>query len=347
MTRPPSPTVSVVMPVYNGRSHLASSLSAVMGIDDPRLLEVIVVDDGSSDGSAAFAAELGASVLSSGGRQTGPAAARNVAARQAVGDLLVFIDADVVPHADALARIVECFDQPDVVAVFGSYDEHPRHPGFMSQYMNLRHHHGHQSASLDADTFWAGLGAVRRTAFQAVGGFDAERFPVPSVEDIELGGRLRAAGGRIRRDPSIQGKHLKQWSFAGVVHTDVFRRALPWAQLMLENPGAFGDLNLRASERLKAVLAGALAMATLLALGGLLSAWVPVALAASAWLATRSLTSRFAQTNGWWFALRALFIHQLYYLYSTAAYVLSVVRWHWLRRGGARGGGGAGPGSSG
>src|SRR5205807_8681242 len=66
--------------------------------------------------------------------------------------------------------------------------------------------------TLFRSTFWAGLGAVRRDAFEAVGGFDAERYLVPSVEDIDLGARLATTGHRIELDPAVQGTHLKAWS---------------------------------------------------------------------------------------------------------------------------------------
>ena len=93
------------MPVYEARRFLESSLPPLLRIDDPRLLEVIVVDDGSSDGSGEFAAELGARVLASGGR-LGPSAARNVGAAEARGEVLLFVDSDVVLHDDAFERIV-------------------------------------------------------------------------------------------------------------------------------------------------------------------------------------------------------------------------------------------------
>ena len=57
----------------------------------------------------------------------------------------------------------------------------------VSQYRNLLHHFVHQHGHAEASTFWAGCGAIRRAAFDAVGGFDAARFPRPSIEDIELG----------------------------------------------------------------------------------------------------------------------------------------------------------------
>jgi len=327
----PAPALSVVMPVRDGRPHLEASLPALLRSGGERLLEVIVVDDGSQDGSGERASELGARVLRSGGR-LGPAAARNVGAAEAPGDVVLFVDADVVVHPDALGRIADAFADPGTVAVFGSYDDRPPQRGFASQYMNLRHHHVHRTPAEDASTFWAGLGAVRREAFLAAGGFDAKRFPHPSVEDIELAPRLRAGGGRIRRVPGIQGTHLKRWSVGDVLRTDLLRRAIPWARLMQERPGAYTDLNVGRSERLRAALAGALAAGAVLAAAGLVSGWIPLALLGAAALANRPLLALFWRTNGAWFALRGLLFHQLYYLYGAGA-------WAWClasRRGQAR-----------
>jgi GT2 family glycosyltransferase len=318
-------TLSVVMPVYNGLRYLRKSLPPLLANRDEELLEVLVVDDGSSDGSGDFARECGARVIPSGGR-LGPAAARNVAVREARGEIALFVDADVVVHPDAVNRMIRAFPDPETVAVFGSYDDSPADRGFSSLYMNLRHHTVHQRPSENAQTFWAGLGAVRRDAFLAVGGFDAERYAIPSIEDIELGRRLREAGGRIRRLPEIQAKHLKQWSLRGVIHTDIFCRGLPWARLMMEHPGSFSDLNVQTGERLKALIALCLVLSTLAAIAGIGPIWLPAALFAAALIANRELTAVFARAGGWWLALRGLLFHQLYYLYSGAVYVFSVIQ---------------------
>ena len=84
----------------------------------------------------------------------------------------------------------------------------------MSAFRNLLHHHVHQTGAGPADTFWTGLGAVRRAAFLDIGGFDEARYPHPSVEDIDLGRRLSDAGQPILLDPTIQGTHLKAWTLA-------------------------------------------------------------------------------------------------------------------------------------
>lgn len=185
----------------------------------------------------------------------GPALARNLGAEQARGDVLLFVDADVVAHQDAVTRVREAFARDDALAaVFGSYDDEPWDPGVVSGFRNLLHHHVHQTSSAQATTFWAGLGAVRRTAFLAVGGFDAERFRVPSIEDIDLGMRLTAAGADIRLDHRLQGTHLKTWRLGSMLATDFARRGVPWVALRLHARSAPATLNLTWRHRASASL---------------------------------------------------------------------------------------------
>ena len=152
--------------------------------------------------------------------------------------MLVFVDSDVEVHADALARIRAAFaDDPGLTAVFGSYDDAPP-GGTVAAFRNLLHHHVHQRGAGPASTFWSGLGAIRRDAFLAAGGFDGERFPHPSIEDVDLGARLVADGARIVLDPAIQGTHLKAWTLRSMVRTDFARRGVPWVALLLRSGGS-------------------------------------------------------------------------------------------------------------
>jgi hypothetical protein len=244
--------VSAVVPAYGNVAHLRRCLAAVRS-QSVAAAEIIVVDDASrEDLSGSVGDEVRFLRLP---RNAGPAAARNQGARLARGDVLLFVDSDVVVPPTTVKRIEAAFrDDPNLAAIFGSYDAQPSERTTVSQYRNLLHHYVHQTANREASTFWAGCGAIRRDVFQQVGGFDERRYRRSSIEDIELGYRLRTGGHRVRLDPSLQVTHLKRWTLASMLATDVGRRAFPWSQLILERGQAPDDLNLRVDQRISVAL---------------------------------------------------------------------------------------------
>lgn len=321
------PLISVIMPVYNGVDFIVRSLPPLVAMARRgEVAEVIVVDDTSTDETMAVASGLGARVIPSGGR-LGPGAARNLAVHEARGNVVWFVDADVIVHDDAVQYINEALADPGVVAVFGSYDDRPPAQNFLSQYKNLVHHFYHHRGRREATTFWSGCGAARTDAFLAAGGFDVERFKRPSIEDIELGYRLRNAGGRIVLNPEFQGTHLKVWRFINLLHTEIFCRAIPWSRLMLEQPGMTDDLNVSPMEQLRAALAGGLVLVVFAVLSGLLPWWSLLLLLAAVAIANRRLLMLFLRRKGVLFACAGLLFHQLYYLYSSAAFVYTWLEW--------------------
>jgi hypothetical protein len=245
----------------------------------------------------------------------GPAAARNAGSEETAAQVVVFVDSDVEVDAEALARIERRFrDDPGLAAVFGAYDDDPADPGLASRYRNLLHHHVHAGAAGEAETFWAGLGAVRREAFEAAGGFDADRYPRASVEDIELGMRLRRQGARIILDPQVRGRHLKRWTVASMVETDFGRRGVPWMRLVLREGSGSTVLNLGWRRRLSAATSVAL-------LGGLIAR--RPRLAAAALLANlaldRDLYALLARRGGPRLLAAGIGLHQLHQLCAAAS----------------------------
>lgn len=341
MNAAPIPLLSVIVPALDGARMLAESLPALCASDLPRSdWELIVVDDASTDGTAEVAARFADRVIRLDGPANGPAFARNRGCEAARGDILVFVDADVCVHPDVLRKFLDTLSDapgmsaasgvsaapqvggaPQVGAVFGAYDTAPRAPGLVSQYRNLLHHYVHASQAGDADTFWAGCGAVRRSAFLEAGGFDAQRYGRPQIEDIELGYRLRENGCRIMLRPDIQATHLKRWTLCGMVLNDVRDRGIPWMRLLLEREAmGAGTLNVRAEERL---LTGTAALGLVAFVAApVLGSWLLAAFGGACILLilvrNLALFRWFAQVRGPRLALGVVPLRLLYYLLNAA-----------------------------
>jgi GT2 family glycosyltransferase len=311
--------VSVVIPAYENAAGLAECLQAlVASVESP--LEIIVVDDGSGDDTSAVASRLGARALRLE-RNSGAGAARNHGARAASGEILLFVDSDVVVGPDTVGHVARLFaERADVDAVFGSYDDAPRAPGLVSQFRNLLHHFVHQQGEPEASTFWAGCGAIRRAVFEGVGGFDTGRYG-RSIEDIELGYRLRDAGHRILLDRDLRVTHLKRWTLGSFLRTDVFLRAIPWSSLILQRRASLDHLNLKAGQRVSVLLA--LLAAAAIPLSVVRPEMLAVAAAATIGLvlANRKLLAFFARQRGFAFSVATVPLLLLHYVASGLGYL--------------------------
>ena len=325
-----SPRISVVVPACNSRLHLPRCLEALARSEYVQF-EVIVVDDCSTDDTAQVAVRYGARCFRTPQRM-GPAGARNLGAQAAGGEILLFVDADVAVTPETLRLVAEdLVCDPELAAVFGSYDDKPAWTSFISQYKNLMHHYVHQTSSETASTFWAGCGAMRKKVFEEFRGFDAETYFTPSIEDIALGLKLTQSGRRIRLDKRIEVKHLKQWTVRNLLRADILYRAIPWTRLILNSRQIPRDLNLTYASRGSSLLAGLLALGCLLlpfSLGGLMRVRPAILFAGLAFIAlllvflNRKVYEFFLRKRGLWFAVRAALAHWAYYLYSGVTFLL-------------------------
>jgi glycosyltransferase involved in cell wall biosynthesis len=317
--------ISVIIPVHNGGPLLDRCLTALQQTLYESW-ECIVVEDGSTDNSVEIAYAHEARLVTGMARRLGPAQARNIGAQIACGDILFFIDADVLVQPGTVGHVAATMQaDPELAACFGSYDDQPSAPGFLSQYRNLLHHYVHQHSNIDASTLWSGCGAIRREIFLATGGFNEHLYERPSIEDLELGYRLQAAGHRVQLEKLLQVKHMKRWTPRQMLITDVRDRALPWTRLILQGGGAPNDLNLNISQRLST----AVAFAGLFGLGlTLFSRWswllVFLAMLLLFWL-NWSFYQFLWQKRGLRFMLMALPWHWFYFVYSGAAFLAGVL----------------------
>lgn len=318
----PPPRLSVIVPAYQCAASLRRCLDAIAQSDLSRHdWELLVVDDGSTDETSAIAETMADVVLRTADGPRGPAHARNVGAHAARGAVLVFVDADVLVAPSTLRGFASRLDaDAELTAVFGSYDDRPTEPGLVSQYRNLLHHRTHTVHAGVAETFWAGCGAIRRTAFLEAGGFDAARYPRPQVEDIELGYRLCDGGARILLAPDLTGTHLKRWTLGGMVRTDFADRAVPWTRLLLERrlDPSHAPLNLSWLQRLFTASAGIAMLSLPLALltGTLGWGWIGLACLVVVVIGNLPLFGFLASRRGWQFALGTVPLHLVHYAVS-------------------------------
>ena len=209
------PLVSVIIPAYQAAEHLGLCLEALANQSAPATsYEVLVVDDASSDGTAALAHAQGARVLrhrSNGGA----AAARNTGAAQARGDILLFLDSDLVPDSQIVDQVVALFATNEnagplrVRCATGRYAVEPANDTAFARYKALWTWFSWErtaSQSGESSHLQGALCAVERALFQQIGGFDI-RYAGGSVEDYEISERLRAQGARIIFDDGIRGRH--------------------------------------------------------------------------------------------------------------------------------------------
>jgi glycosyltransferase involved in cell wall biosynthesis len=213
-------TFTAVVPVHNSSRTLSSCLEALR-ISGGNDLEIVVVDDGSKDDSV-NAAKPFADKTVQFQDSYGPAKARNAGARLASGDIVVFVDADVLVPDHAFELLRTRFEADDcLTAVQGVYALMCPHENAASQYKNLYYHYSWMKRIRNpylasAASFFF---AIRKTAFVKMSGFD-EDIRQPTVEDADLGFRLHVRGHRVLLERDLQIVHDRRYHVQELVNYD-------------------------------------------------------------------------------------------------------------------------------
>jgi glycosyltransferase involved in cell wall biosynthesis len=194
--------ISIVIPAFNAESTLAECLSACLAQSYPDV-EVIVVDDGSVDGSAEVAQGFDVTYVHQ--ENAGPAAARNRGVGVASGEIVALTDSDCIAEPTWIEELVKGFDGDDVVAVGGTYgiaNSSSPLACMIHEEMMIRH----EQFGDTVDFLGSFNVAYRRDNYLEVGGFD-ESFSAASGEDNDLAYRLHDAGGVMRFVPGAVVNH--------------------------------------------------------------------------------------------------------------------------------------------
>ena len=213
--------ISVIIPVFNGEDTLAGCLDAVYASTYGDF-EVIVVDDGSTDGSLDVASRYPCRVLALP-RNVGAARAKNQGAVSALGEALFFTDADVHVQPASLGLVAESLADHQVDVVVGLLGEHCPYPDFASQFKNLWMHYTYRRQPRRVGLFFTSAAAIRREIFVAEGGFNPHYAGASITEDIEFGQRLLGRGYAIVMDQRLTVEHQKRYTMHEVLRTDLYR----------------------------------------------------------------------------------------------------------------------------
>jgi len=215
--------ISLIIPTYNGGTTLRQCLEAAFRSEYPDY-EVIVVDDCSTDETSQIAGEFPCHVICHE-RNRGAAVAKNTGAAAAAGEVLFFIDSDVIIRPDALSLVAEDLQDPSVDAVVGLLDKEMPYPEFGSQFKNLWMHYTYARLPEYVGVFYTSAAAARKEVFQRLGGFDEHYAGASITEDIELGMRLLSEGRRVKLDKRLTVVHLKKYTLLSLIRTDIARSA--------------------------------------------------------------------------------------------------------------------------
>ncbi len=180
-----TPRVSIIVPVYNGKAFLKQCLETLM-TQDVAVFEILVVDDGSTDGSADLV-KPPVRLLKTGGRR-GAGYARNLGARSASGEVLFFTDADVEAPPDWVRKGLAAMSEHKVLCGGGGYAG-PVRPVFVQQFAHEElvwrrlNHHGYVQTLVSNNLY------CRRDLFLSAGGFP-ESYQAASSEDMEFSWKI-------------------------------------------------------------------------------------------------------------------------------------------------------------
>ncbi len=200
MTAPPV-RLSFVIPVRNDARRLANCLRSIASNDHQSMaVEIIVADNGSTDGTPEAARAAGAQVFSWPGLRVSEL--RNHGAAAASGEVLAFVDADHEIAANWISAAVETLAADRTAAVGALYTAPAPGTWVQRLYGVLR---GRTVGRQDVGWLGSGNLAVRRGVFESVGGFDEA---LEACEDVDLCQRLRSAGWRVVADERLKSVHL-------------------------------------------------------------------------------------------------------------------------------------------
>jgi len=276
-------TIRVVIPVSSTKPAVAC-VGALVESSIRSEIEIVVVSDGVAEDELSEALSPYEVKFVNAATARNAGVARNQGARGFGGDILVFLDSDVIVEKQSLEKLVACIRNGEADAVVGTYSHNVDCLNFWEAYKQLyvSNAYSRRRGYLYGE-FWTALSAIRNCVFRELNGFST-MFAGATGEDTELGHRLSRLGYRVLAVPEAKGRHLKRLDFVALVQND-FRKGIKSFHLLLTNKGRVTDFRHSTSRDIAAVVAAYLVPGV-----ALLWSWLPLWLmlvASSCYLAAR------------------------------------------------------------
>ncbi|RJQ45322.1 MAG: glycosyltransferase [Gaiellales bacterium] len=319
----PSPLVSVLIPVYNGALTMPPVLEALYRSTYTNF-EVVVVNDCSPDNSLEVLASLAERYphrLIDFKENQGVSKARNAAAREARGEIILFIDSDCIVLPDTIALCVERLQEGECISVGGAYTLDPWDKDFFSIFQSIYIHHAETKVE-HPDYIATHCMAIRKETFDEFGGFLEDYFigQEASVEDVELSHRLIEAGHKLCRPREIMVQHMFRFDLKRSVKNAI-KKSKYWTMYSLFKGDLMNDSGAASYELKVNVFSQCLNLA-LVATAAMTGSWwllVPVALLYALNVAVSfRLLSLFQRERGTLFLLKAMAYYQFFYCFVVA-----------------------------
>lgn len=212
--------ISVVIPMYNASGYIEKCLSGLKQ-QAAQDFEVILVDDSSSDDTVEKARKYPFKIITLNQRVP-PARVRNLGAKEASGDMLLFVDADVVLMPDSIAKMRQGLLRAKADALSGFYTDLTPAPGFFSRFQNLVLAYRYSKLPKNTNLTCSFFCAIKKDVFEAVGGYDEKML---YYEDVEMGNRLTERGFCCGFDFGLKVTHLKEYTHNSLIRDYFYKSA--------------------------------------------------------------------------------------------------------------------------
>ena len=213
-----SEKISIIIPNYNSSETIGECLTAATNLDYDNY-EVIVVDDGSTDNSIKIIKKFPCKLIKLK-NNSGAAEARNAGAKNATGKILMFTDSDIIIPKDSLKKAMDFMKNNSADIFFASFRPKIRFRNFFSIYKHLYLCYYYEKQGKTMHTIDTSFAFIRKKIFDEFKGFNTK---IRISEDVDLGVRLTGKGYKIYHANDIQMEHVKHYSFAQFIRTDLIR----------------------------------------------------------------------------------------------------------------------------